>query len=120
MLQFDHTEEGVQTELILNGRHKFVLTWANTTVFTHLAKWQQVDHIYVVTRPTNAVSTMGIYIFRDMVPGFNENVQLLEFEDYPRTFKPVPVDQDFDAFTKYASKDLEHISSIADIPIIGE
>lgn len=107
---YDKGESVIQVEV--DGATMF-LNWYNSCIFTHLKKYDQVDHIFIGSEEGDESVTQGTFIFRQVLENFDEVVDYLDDYNFPHIHKPYPSETDTETYLKAAETDLDKADEIA-------
>jgi hypothetical protein len=76
------------------------MTWENTTLFTHSEQHDNIDHVFVDSGRVNEETgtAIGAFIFRFVIPDFDDLSTELEIFDYPHIHMPEPFEVDVEVY----------------------
>lgn len=110
MLEFHYPNlevpEEPHADLVINENQTLDLSWHNTILYTHRARFAEVDHVFFAQQKRVA-SMAGLWIFRQALPNFDELAMDLLAHDYTQIHKPEPSSGDIDKWVEFNVEDLE-------------
>lgn len=85
------------------GDEELTLDWDKTMLFTHrdIHENKYYDHVFVsmeAEKDDERASNLGAFIWRQVLPDFNDLVNGLITHDYPHLHSPWPNDHDVEQF----------------------
>jgi hypothetical protein len=91
-------------------------TWWNTCVFTHRPAYSEYDHVFIELEPSPDENTQAIgkFVFRQVVEGFDNLVELLDDYCFPHLIKPNPSEGDMRVWERMNLADLDNSDDIAE------
>lgn len=91
MSRFVFYHNGEQPYINMNlGGEEVSATWENSMLYTH-GHDQHVDHLYI---ELDSIKRIGAFVWRQVMPDFNDLVRGLIGHDYPHLHMPYPSEHD--------------------------
>ena len=95
---FNQDENGPFINFSINGGEIMRIDWETSMLFTH-SNMDYVDHLFVQTDPTEEQArTIGAFIWRQLLPDFDDLVNGLIVHDFPHLHLPYPNEHDLASY----------------------
>lgn len=102
--EFGHNPEG-EPELQINmkiGENNIELNldYESCSLFTHKKEFEHMDHVFVAMEDTSEYQAMGAFIWRQLLPDWEDLKDALVKEDFQHIHKPYPEACDVEQYEK--------------------